>query len=307
VTRVVCIGECMVELRALGADRYFRSYAGDVYNTAVYLKRALPAAQVQFLTATGDDGMSQAMRRTWRAQGIEDTLAFIVRGGSPGLYLIETDARGERSFQYWRSNSAARRWLALLQERDESILWGADLVYFSGISLAILSPAERTAALLLLRRLRDHVGLIAFDPNVRPALWEDPALARDTIKAALSACDIALPSAQDLKWQFHVDDPMEQIAHVQEIGVREVALTLGEHGCAISDGARRIQLPAAEMDDVVDTSGAGDAFNGVYLAERLRGSAAADAARAALAVASRVVTHAGAIVPAHVSHPATPT
>ena len=85
----------MVELRAVDAQQFSLSFAGDVYNTAVYLKRSLPAAQVQFLSATGDDGMSLAMRRMWRAQQIDDTLAFAVKGGSPGLYLIETDARGE--------------------------------------------------------------------------------------------------------------------------------------------------------------------------------------------------------------------
>src|SRR5258708_3753407 len=127
VTRIVCIGECMVELRAVGADTFARSYAGDAYNTAVYLKRSLPAAQVQFLTATGDDAMSKAMRRVWRVQEIDDALAFPVAGGRVGLYLIETDAFGERSFQYLRKDFAASRWLALLEEAGEPALHGAGI------------------------------------------------------------------------------------------------------------------------------------------------------------------------------------
>jgi len=181
VTRIVCIGECMVELRAVGADTFARSYAGDAYNTAVYLKRSLPAAQVQFLTATGDDAMSKAMRRVWRVQEIDDALAFPVPGGSAGLYLIETAASGERSFQYWRKDSAAKHWLAQLQERGESVLWGADMVYYSGITLAILDPDQRAAALELLARARPHIGRIAFDPNVRLRLWESPQVAAQTI------------------------------------------------------------------------------------------------------------------------------
>ncbi len=113
MTRVICIGECMVELRAAGADAFARAYAGDAYNTAVYLKRSLPDAQVQFLTGTGDDAISRAMREAWHTEGIDDALAFIVNGGSPGLYLIENDAAGERRFHYWRSHSPARRWFAL--------------------------------------------------------------------------------------------------------------------------------------------------------------------------------------------------
>jgi 2-dehydro-3-deoxygluconokinase len=302
--RIICIGECMAELRAVGADAFVRSYAGDVYNTAVYLKRSLPAAQVQFLTATGDDAMSKAMRRMWRAQEIDDALAFPVAGGSAGLYLIETDASGERSFQYWRKDSAARHWLARLVEEGESLLHGADIVYFSGITLAILNPDERAAAIELLRRARTHVGRIAFDPNVRLRLWQSPQAAAHTIRAAMSACDIVLPSAEDLAWLFGVGEPIRQIDLLLELGVSEVALTLGAAGCAIADGAARKRLPSPSVERVIDTSGAGDAFNGAYLANRLQGRSPDEAAQAAIWVASRVVTHAGAIVPASVSHPA---
>jgi 2-dehydro-3-deoxygluconokinase len=300
---VICIGECMVELRAAGADTFARAYAGDVYNTAVYLKRSLPDAQVQFLTGTGDDAMSCAMRTAWRAEGIDGALAFTVNGGSPGLYLIENDARGERRFHYWRSNSAARRWLALLADQDETVLWGADLIYLSGISLAILSPAERAGAIELLRRLRPHVGHIAFDPNVRLTLWETAQAAAATIEKALSIADIALPSTEDARLLLGTDDPIEQMNRLQEAGGREIALTLGAGGCLVADGAVRMRLPAPRTASITDTSGAGDAFNGAYLATRLRGGSAVESAVSGLLLGSRVITHVGAVVPMSVSHP----
>lgn len=302
VTRVVCIGECMVELRSVGEDNFARSFAGDAYNTAVYFKRAFADAQVQFASATGDDGMSVAMRRVWREHGIDESLAFTVRGGSPGLYLIETDALGERRFQYWRGHSAARRWLALLLAEGESRLWGADIVYFSGITLAILNAEERAEAIDLMRRLRGHVGRIAFDPNVRLKLWESPAIAAATLNAAIAVCDILLPSTEDLTWLLQVDEPSKQLDLLREMGVGEVALTLGANGCAVDDVETRVLVASPAVASVIDTSGAGDAFNGVYLAARTQGTAPAVAAEAALLVASRVVTHAGAIVPASVSN-----
>jgi 2-dehydro-3-deoxygluconokinase len=258
---------------------------------------------VQFLTATGDDALSRAMREVWRAEGIDGSLGFTVSGGSPGLYLIENDARGERRFHYWRSNSAARRWFELLEDQDETVLWGADVIYLSGISLAILNPAERARAIELLRRARPHTGRIAFDPNVRLALWETAQAAVTTIENALSITDVALPSREDARLLLGVDDPIEQIARLQSIGVREIALTLGADGCLIADGDVRARLPAPHVASITDTSGAGDAFNGAYLATRLRGGSAADAARSGLAVGSRVVAHAGAVVPKSVSHP----
>jgi 2-dehydro-3-deoxygluconokinase len=302
--RAVCIGECMVELRAAGGDTFSRSYAGDVYNTSVYLKRSLPEAQVQFLTATGDDAMSHAMRSAWAAEGIDDSLAFTINGASPGLYLIETDHAGERSFHYWRKDSAARRWLQLLMAAGESRLSGADIVYISGIALAILSAEDRAAAIALLQRLRGRVGRIAFDPNVRISLWESHHTAAATLSAALAACDIALPSTEDLHWLLQIGSPDAQIDRLCERGVREVALTLGAHGCLLEAQGARSRIPNPAVSPVLDTSGAGDAFNGAYLAARLRGRPPAQAATQGLAVAARVVTHPGAIIPASRSHPA---
>jgi len=293
----------MAELRATAENTFERAYAGDVYNTAVYLKRSLPDAQVQFLTAIGDDATSRAMRKAWVSEGIDDTLAFTVEGGLPGLYLIETDSCGERRFQYWRSNSAARRWLSLLQAHGESALWGADIIYFSGIALAILNLNERSHAIELLRRVRTHVGRMVFDPNVRLTLWETAQIAAETIEAALSICDIALPSSEDIARLFRLEEPEQQANLLLAMGVRELAITLGSSGCLVVDGEVRTRLPAPTVDIVADTSGAGDAFNGAYLATRLRGSSAEEAAQAGLIVGSRVVTHAGAIVPKSISHP----
>jgi 2-dehydro-3-deoxygluconokinase len=301
--RVICIGECMVELRATAENTFERAYAGDVYNTAVYLKRSLPDARVQFLTAVGDDATSRAMRSAWHLDGIDDAFAFTVEGGLPGLYLIETDSCGERRFQYWRSNSAARRWLSLLQAQGESILWGADIIYFSGIALAILNLNDRSRAIELLRRVRTHVGRIVFDPNVRLALWETAQIAAETIESALSICDIALPSSEDIARLFRLEEPGQQANLLLAMGVRELAITLGSSGCLVVDGEVRTRLPAPTVDIVADTSGAGDAFNGAYLAARLCGGSAEEAAQAGLRVGSRVVTHAGAIVPKSISHP----
>jgi 2-dehydro-3-deoxygluconokinase len=302
--RAVCIGECMVELRSAGGDAFLRSYAGDVYNTSVYLKRSFPEAQVQFLTATGDDAMSDAMRGAWQMEGIDDSLAFTISGATPGLYLIETDHAGERSFHYWRRDSAARRWLPLLLAAGESCLAGADIVYISGIALAILSAEDRAAATALLQRLRGRVGRIAFDPNVRVSLWESHNTAAATLGAAFAACDIALPSTEDLHWLFQIASPDAQVDRVRERGVAEIALTLGKHGCLLDAQGSRTRIASPQVSQVLDTSGAGDAFNGAYLAARLRGRSPAQAAAQGLAVAARVVTHAGAIIPPSRSHPA---
>jgi 2-dehydro-3-deoxygluconokinase len=282
MSRACCIGECMVELRGAGEGLLRQGFAGDSYNTAVYLKRSAPDIAVHYVTATGTDPLSRAMRGAWSDEGVEDGLAFAVPDRKPGLYMIELDAAGERRFHYWRGESAAKLWLSELKSAGIDRLFGADLVYLSGISLAILSPEERREALALLEALRGKVGKIAFDPNYRPALWRSRDEAAGLVREAAARADIFLPSSED----------MEALALPPDC-CAETAMT-AEGARALVD---RVWVQGELATRVVDTSGAGDSFNGAYLAARLRGAAPADAARAGLALAATVVGHPGAIIP----------
>ncbi len=303
--RAICIGECMVELRQAGEGLYGRAFAGDAYNTAVYLKRSAPDLDVQFLTATGDGTLSRDMRTAWAAEGVGDALAYRVRGAEPGLYMIELDAAGDRTFHYWRSASAARSWLReLVKAGGANKLAGADLVFLSAISLAILSDEDRAEAVTLIASLKGRVGKIAFDTNLRAALWRDMFAARTAIEPMLRVADTVRASRDDAKALFGEDNPKLQVEALRGCGARELVLTLDAAGCIQAGEGGETVLPApATM--VKDTSGAGDSFNGAYLAARLAGRSPLDAAHAGLNLAARVVTWPGAVVPAEVSHPGT--
>jgi 2-dehydro-3-deoxygluconokinase len=296
MTKVVCIGECMVELSPRQGSGYELGFAGDAFNTAVYLKRSAPQFTVHFLTVTGVDRFSQAMRAAWRAEGIAEDLAFTVSDAIPGLYVVSVDQSGERSFTYWRSTSAARRWFESLgREGGVECLVDADLIYFSGISLAILPDEQRSTALELLATLGRRSGCkIAFDPNYRPALWPSKETAQKILAAAMELADIVLPSQEDLA-----------AADLKVPSARECITTCGAKGCRVATPTSEtfLEAPRVPGTEIRDTSGAGDAFNGAYLAERLAGSEPVSAATAALAVAARVVTASGALVRRGVSHP----
>lgn len=293
MTRVISIGECMVELAPAGPGLLRRRFAGDALNTAVYLKRARPEVEVQFLTVTGADPLSLAMRESWRAEGVDDALAFTDPTRRPALYLIETDAAGDRRFHYWRSESAARGWFqALKAAGGAAAVKDADLVYISGISLAILTPDDRAEAIALLAGL-NHIR-VAFDPNLRPALWPSIGAAQAAFEQMAAIADILLPSRQDLQDFYGEEQSRAQMDILVGLGAREIALTAEGDDCLIWDGAHAALKPP--MAQPVDTSGGGDSFNGAYLAARITGSSPVEAAREGLALAARVVEHPGALI-----------
>lgn len=294
MTTAICIGECMVELRPVDDGHLKRGFAGDAFNTAVYLKRSAPDVDVAFLTATGDEALSDAMVATWRAEGLSDRLVFRIPGQRPALYLIETNEKGDRKFHYWRGETPAKEWLRLLLAAGGAqLLDSADLVYVSGISLAILSYADRQAAIELLGTVKTK---IAFDPNIRPALWKSMDEARHCFEAMVKISSIVLPSRQDYQLMYNMDDPDEQIHFTAGLTQGEIALTCDEDGCRLRAEGKTLAMPTQAVK-VVDTSGAGDSFNGAYLAARLRGEDAMAAAKAGLALAAKVVAQPGAIIP----------
>jgi 2-dehydro-3-deoxygluconokinase len=294
MTTAISIGECMVELRPVDGAYLKREFAGDALNTAVYLKRSAPEIEVAFLTATGDESLSDAMVDSWRQEGLSDRLVFRIPGTRPALYLIETNAAGERRFHYWRAESPARQWLQqLVGVGGVERLNGADLVYISGISLAILNSADRAMAIHLLRSLKPK---LAFDPNVRPSLWKSMEEARETFEAVAAVSSIVLPSRQDCQLMYGIDDPDQQIRLIDALTGGEIALTCDVDGCRLRTSGQTLALPSRTAQ-VVDTSGAGDSFNGAYLAARLRGLTPVEAAMEGLALASRVVSLPGAIIP----------
>ncbi|KAB2343341.1 sugar kinase [Actinomadura rudentiformis] len=300
-TRVALIGECMIELRHLSADRLALGYAGDVFNTAAYLVRSAEpgAVDVQFVSVTGDDPYSLAMREHWRAYGVHDTYTRTLPGGKAGLYLIRTDARGERTFQHYRRGSAARELFGAGQpaEIDEAIA-SHDLVYLSGITLSIMTPAARARLVDVLAETRRRGGRVAYDGNYRPSGWSSPRAAADAADTVLAHTDIALPSLDDDRL-LHGDTNADAcITRLREAGVREIVVKLGERGCVIADERSAEPIPAVPEATVVDTTSAGDAFNGAYLAARLAGTAPRPAAEAGARLAAEVIGHPGALLPA---------
>jgi 2-dehydro-3-deoxygluconokinase len=298
--RIACLGEAMVELSDLDpqAGRIGFGVAGDTLNTAIYLKRALGgAAEVSYLTALGDDAFSDHMVRFMEAEALDTSRMARLGGKLPGIYAINLDAKGERSFTYWRSESAARSMLAEGALGPDA-LEGFDLVFLTGITLAILPAEHRTRLIAECSRLKATGRAVAFDTNYRPRLWESEDAAREAFSAMWDATTVALPSRDDEE-RLHPDESVAGLfGRLARKGVQEAALkdgAAGPHLWAEGRALPRGTYPPAP--EVVDTTAAGDSFNAGYLAARVRHRPVEEAAQAAHALASQVIGVRGAILP----------
>ena len=300
--KIAIIGECMIELSEKG-ENIKRGFGGDTLNTAVYLARQVDEAalRVDYVTALGVDSFSDQMIAAWQQEKVQTRLIQRLENKMPGLYVIETDASGERTFWYWRSDAAARYWLDGPQSAaivDE--LAGYDYLYLSGISLAILPDDSREKLMALLDRCRANGGQVIFDNNYRPRLWADKASAQQAYRAMLQRTDIAFLTLDDehLLWGEH---PLSAvIERTREAGASEIVIKRGAESClvAIGDDAL-IEVPAVLLDParIIDTTAAGDSFSAGYLSQRLTGGSPQASAERGHLTASTVIQHRGAIIP----------
>lgn len=117
------------------------------------------------------------------------------------------------------------------------------------------------------------------------------------MSAVLSRTDIALPTHTDDRAVFGDESPAETIGRLRATGASEIAVKLGAQGALIADTVTHEPVSAVPTANVIDTTAAGDAFNGAYLAARLTGESRRAAAEAANTLAARVITHRGALLP----------
>ncbi|MCR9088842.1 MAG: sugar kinase [Rhodobacteraceae bacterium] len=297
ITSIACIGEVMIELVPEEGDSLRMGVAGDSFNTAVYLKRVLgESRQTSFVTALGNDPFSD--RIVTEMEGHElDTGSLSRRDDKmPGLYAISTDPAGERSFSYWRSDSAARTLFAEPYAEELDRLQNFDLVLLTGITMAILPQDTRNRLIDALDRFRAAGGRVAYDSNHRPKLWESRKTAQDINRAMWQRADIALPSLDDE--QAIYGDPSEDavVARLSDLGCQDGALKRGAQGPRALDPDVAVQS-FAPAPRVVDTTAAGDSFNAGFLGARLTGADIATALQQGHTLASRVIGAKGAILP----------
>lgn len=288
-------GEAMLEYHSRGGAGL--RYGGDTLNTAIHLARA--GHTVSYVTAVGTDPISDALVSAWAREGVDTRFVLRHPDRNPGIYAIHLDEQGERSFLYWRDRSAARVMFDLpgIDAALEAAK-AAELVYFSLISLAIIDDLGREKLLGLARERKASGSAVAYDSNFRPNLWPDLRLARECSRKAMAACTIGLPTNSDERDLWQSEEKDHEIAgRWTEAGASLVVVKAAERGCVVAGSSDPVprKVPAVPAN-VVDSSGAGDAFNGGFLACALEQKDTLTCIEAGQALARKTLSHQGAIL-----------
>ncbi|MEZ8355853.1 sugar kinase [Vibrio splendidus] len=314
MSHIAIIGECMIELNGAPFGTMQQTYGGDTLNTAVYLNRSAtshssstntPRIRTSYITALGADSISQEMLKRWQDEGLSTDLVLIDEQRSPGLYLIQLDDVGERTFLYWRNDSAARY---MVQHPDfdkiTAQLYDVDMVFLSGISLAILPHSDQLKLLTIIQGLRERGVAIAFDSNYRPRLWDSQDATKEAYQLAYQATDIALVTFDDEQLLWQDAHPQDTITRLHALGVKTVVVKLGAEGCLISENSENspVKITTTPVETVVDSTSAGDSFNGGFLSCYLAGGSIEEACHQGNALARLAIQHHGAIIPKSITN-----
>jgi 2-dehydro-3-deoxygluconokinase len=295
--RVVSIGEALIEFVRGGDGRFGIGCSGDTFNVAVYLARA--GIDAAFATALGDDPYSEAIRALAAAEGVAGDYMLRTRGRLPGLAVIDTDTAGARHHYDWREESPARD---LFELPDWGLvaegLMKAKLVYFSGITLSLYSNNGLGRFLALIEMVRQQGVKVAFDGNFRPRGWRgDLSRTRTVFMEALKRVDMALPAYDDEAVLWGDPSPEATVERLQAFGIAEIVVKNGPNSALVFAGNKSEFIPVPEVVVPVDPTAAGDSFNAAYIAARVTGKGATDAAADAHRLAGQVIRHRGALMP----------
>jgi 2-dehydro-3-deoxygluconokinase len=287
---LLAIGEALVELNQPKAGAPFvQGFGGDTSNAMIAAARL--GAEAAYFTAVGADRFGQALTELWLNEGVDASRIVVNGGAHTGLYFVTHGAQGHE-FSYMRAGSAASR----ISESDlpDDRIRAAKILHVSGISQAISSSAA-DAVFAAIDVARNAKRLVSYDPNLRLKLWP-LRRARAIIHEAMRSCDIALPGLDDGQALTGRSDADAIVDFYLRLGAPLVVLKLGKEGAIVATPKRRDRIAGYSVA-AVDATGAGDCFDGAFLAEYVERGDPFAAARFANVAAALSTLGFGAVAP----------
>lgn len=250
--RVWVLGDAVVDLVPDGNDRYLKCPGGAPANVAVGVAKL--AGDSAFIGRVGADPLGNFLRQVLSREGVDVDHMHLDLVHRTSTVLVDLDDQGERSFTFLVKPSAD-----LFLQADELPEFIAGQ-WLHLCSIALAQEPSRSAALAAMQAIRAAHGFVSFDPNIRLEVWRDPAELRACLEQALALATVVKLSREELSYlcgPIALEQGIEQL--MSRYPIRLLLVTLGGDGVLAHDRQQLHHL-AAQRIQVVDTTGAGDAF-----------------------------------------------
>ncbi|AEV27896.1 sugar kinase, ribokinase [Sphaerochaeta pleomorpha str. Grapes] len=261
---VVTIGETMVAFIPNSNTylRYVNSFgkvtAGAESNVSVGLSKLGHTSG--WISKLGDDEFGEFILRELRGEGVDTSRVLRTNLAPTGIMFKQLSSDKESSVFYYRKGSAAS--LLCPEDLDEEYIKQARILLISGITPALSNSCKETV-LRAIEIARANKVLVCFDPNIRRKLWNEDA-ARMTLLPILSLSDIVLLGDDEANILLGETDQEKIVEALRKLNVRWIAVKKGKEGAYVADSENEFSIPIFPMK-VVDTIGAGDAFNAGFI------------------------------------------
>lgn len=268
---VMALGESMALFsadtpgRLEHVTRFTRSLAGADSNVAIGLTRL--GLAVDWTSRVGDDALGRFILETLQQEGINCDNVTVDKARPTGVqFKSRCDDGSDPDTLYLRNGSAASALAPpdLPIERFEH----CDHLHITGIPAA-LSESARALCHHAMDTMHQAGGSISFDPNLRPSLWPDTATMQREINALATKADWVLPGLEEGQLLTGARQPEAIADFYLSRGAGEVIIKLGAEGAWWQDTYNHLQEPGCQVDQVIDTVGAGDGFAVGFVSARL--------------------------------------
>ena len=288
---IVAIGEPLGEFNQTRPDdqNYLFGHGGDTSNATIAAARS--GASTAYVSAVGNDAFGKSFLALWQREGVDCTAVKTDGEAHTGIYFISHGKDGHE-FSYMRAGSAASR--MTITDIPVQMISNAKVLHVSGISQAI--SASATDMVFAAIAIAKAAGVaVSYDTNLRLRLWPLER-AQAITNAAMALADIALPGLDDAQQLTGLSEPDAIADYYLKRGSRIVAMTLGKKGALVATHHKRLIVPSIPVD-AVDATGAGDCFDGAFLAEWVVTGDPFKAAAYATVAAALSTTGFGAVAP----------
>lgn len=260
---ITALGEILIDFIPDGTDNdgdsvFIRKAGGAPFNClATAAKAGLDTA---FIGKVGDDIHGRFLLNTVKDAGVDISGVAVDGDHNTTLAFVELDEKGDRDFSFYRTYGADR--FISKDDIDPQMIKNSTVFHFGSLSLT--DEPARSATEYAVKLAKESGCVVTYDPNYRVPLWTDENAAVEQMGSLIEYVDICKMSVEEVKMISGLDSLESAAQYVINKGVKIVLITDGPNGAYVFFGGRSVHIPAADAV-VVDTTGAGDIFNGTFI------------------------------------------